>query len=107
MNEDLIRKLAAGKSFRSFSFIQLGIHLCAYLAAFVKLIIIDAGGYYDVSIFRFLAITAGSMPLFAIEWWLIQNSLKISKQKRAWGYYLNFGICLWSIGILAVSYSLQ
>ncbi|PSB58182.1 hypothetical protein [Chamaesiphon polymorphus] len=104
MNEDLIRKLAAGKLFRSVSLGQLGIHLCAYIAAFVKLIIIDAGGYYDASILRFLAITAGSMPLFAIEWWLIQNSLKISKSKRAWGYYLNFGICLWSIGTIVISY---
>jgi hypothetical protein len=104
MNEDLIQKLAAGKLLRRVSLVQLGLHLCTYLAAFVKLIIIDAGGYYDVSILRFLAITAGSMPLFAIEWWLIQNSLKISKPKRAWGYYLNFGVCLWSIGTIAVSY---
>jgi hypothetical protein len=104
MNEDLIQKLAAGKSFRSAALIQLGIHLCSYIAAFVKLIIIDAGGYYDASIVRFLAITAGSMPLFAIEWWLIQNSLKFSKSKRAWGYYVNFGICLWSIGAIVVSY---
>ncbi|WP_157260011.1 hypothetical protein [Chamaesiphon minutus] len=44
------------------------------------------------------------MPLFAIEWWLIQNSLKLSKSKRAWGYYLNFGVCLWSIGTIFVSY---
>jgi hypothetical protein len=104
MKEDLIQKLAAGKLFRSISFIQLAIHLGAYLAAFIKLIIIEAGGYYDVSIIRFLLITLISMPLFAIGWKLVQSSLKLSKQQRFWGYCFEISNLMWSISIVAISY---
>jgi hypothetical protein len=104
MNEDLIRKLAAGKLFRSISFVQASIHLCAYIAAFIQLIMIEAGGYHDVSIVRFLEITLVSMPLFASAWRLIQFSLKLSKRQRFWGYCFHFLNLLWSIAIVKLSY---
>jgi hypothetical protein len=104
MNEDLIQKLAAGRLFRLVSFVQIGIHLCVYLAAFVKLIMIEAGGYYDVSIVSFLGITLGSMPLFAIGWRLIQSSLKLSKRQRFWGYCFHLLNLLWTIAIVKIGY---
>lgn len=103
-DENLIQKLAAGKLFRIVSFIQSFIHLCAYIASFVKLIIIEAGGYYDIGVIIFIGITLLSMPLFAICWWLIQQSLKISKTKRSWGYCFHFATSIWSIFIIKVSY---
>jgi hypothetical protein len=104
MKEDLIQKLAAGKLFRLLSFVQSSIHLCIYLAAFIKLIMIEAGGYHDVSIVRFLEITLVSMPLFAIAWRLIQFSLKLSKQQRFWGYCFHLLNSIWSIAIVKLSY---
>jgi hypothetical protein len=103
-NEYLIEKLAAGRLFRLVSLAQFWIHLCAYIASFIKLIIIEAGGYYDVSILAFVRITMGAMPLFAIELWLIQHSLKISKPKRIWGYCFHFGVWIWIIFIVKISY---
>jgi uncharacterized membrane protein len=104
MNEDLIQKLAAGKLFRLVSFVQISIHLCVYLAAFIKLIMIEAGGYHDASIIRFLGITMVSMPLFAIAWRLIQVSLKLSKRQRFWGYCFHCLNLLWSVAIVKLSY---
>jgi hypothetical protein len=103
-DENLIHKLAANKLFRKVSLAQLCIHLCAYIASFIKLIIIEAGGYYDVSILAFLGITTGAMPLFAIAWWLIQHSLKLAQSGRTWGYCFNGGVCLWCIWIVKISY---
>jgi hypothetical protein len=103
-SENLVQKLAAGKLFRIALFAQTFIHLCAYIASFIKLIIIEAGGYYDVGVMIFIGITILSMPLFAISWWLIQHSLKISKTKRAWGYCFQLVPLLWSIFIIKVSY---
>jgi hypothetical protein len=102
--ENLIQKLAAGKLFRTVSFVQSFIHLCAYIASFIKLIMIEAGGYYDIGVLMFIGITLLSMPLFAISWWLVQQSLKISKQKRFWGYCFNLIPLIWSILIIKVSY---
>jgi hypothetical protein len=104
MSEDLIQKLAAGKLFRLFSFIQLSIHLAGYIGAFIKLIIIEAGGYYDVSILRFLGITLISMPLFAIGWQLVQSSLKLAKRQRFGGYCFHLLNLVWSIAIVAIGY---
>jgi hypothetical protein len=104
MSEDLIQKLAAGKLFRLFSSIQISIHLCTYIAAFIELIMIEAGGYHDASIIRFLGITLVSMPLFAIAWRSIQFSLKLSKRQRFWGYCFHFLNLLWSIEIVKLSY---
>jgi hypothetical protein len=104
MNEDLIQKLAAGRLFRLVSFVQAGIHLCVYVAAFIELIMIEAGGYHDASIIRFLGITLVSMPLFAIAWRLIQFSLKLSKQQRFWGYCFHLLNSIWSIAIVKISY---
>jgi hypothetical protein len=104
MSEDLIQKLAAGKLFRLVSFVQASIHLCVYIAAFIELIMIEAGGYYDVSIMRFFGITLISMPLFAIVWRLIQSSLKLSQRQRLWGYCFHLLNLLWSIAIVKISY---
>jgi hypothetical protein len=106
-SENLIQKLADGKLFRIVSFIQSLIHLCAYIASFIKLIIIEAGGYYDIGVITFIGITLLSMPLFAISWWLIQQSLKISKKKRDWGYCFHLIPLIWSISIVRVSYFMQ
>ncbi|WP_310426687.1 hypothetical protein [Chamaesiphon sp. VAR_48_metabat_135_sub] len=103
-DENLVQKLAAGKLFRIVSFIQSFVHLCAYIASFVKLIIIEAGGYYDIGLMIFIGITLLSMPLFSISWWLIQHSLKISKKKRFWGYCFDFSASIWSIFIIKLSY---
>ena len=103
-SENLVEKLAAGKLFRIVSFLQIFIHLCAYIASFVKLIMIEAGGYYDIGVMIFIGITIVSMPLFVISWWLIQQSLKISKSKRFWGYCFQIFPLLWSIFIIKVSY---
>jgi hypothetical protein len=100
----ILYTMTSDRLFRKTSLVQLCIHLCAYLASFVKLILIDAGGYYDVGVWAFIGITLGTMPLFAIEWRLIQHSLRLSSPQRAWGYLLNFGICLWSVWIIKVSY---
>jgi hypothetical protein len=103
-DENLIQKLAAGKLFRLVSSIQIGIHLGAYIASFVNLIIIEAGGYYDTGVIIFIGITLLSMPLFAIAYWLIQHSLKISPNQRSRGYWFNFITLIWSLVIIKVSY---
>jgi hypothetical protein len=103
-NEDLLEKLAAGKLFRRVSIGQIIIHLCTYIAAFIKLIIIEAGGYYDTKILLFIGMTTIAMPLFWISGWLVRHSLKISSQKRFWGYFFHLAVFGWSISIVAVSY---
>ncbi|MCY7337959.1 MAG: hypothetical protein LH613_17395 [Chamaesiphon sp.] len=103
-NENLIQKLAAGKLFRIVVLAQFCIHLCAYIASFIKLITIEAGGYYDVGVWAFIGITSGSMPLFAIGAWLIRHSLKISKNQRFWGYCFQIVVLIWNIWIVKLSY---
>jgi hypothetical protein len=103
-SENLIQKLAAGKLFRIVSIAQILIHFCAYVASFIKLIMIEGGGYYDIGVMIFVGITLLSMPSFAVSWWLIQHSLKISKRKRYWGYCFDVLTSAWSIFIIKVSY---
>jgi hypothetical protein len=103
-SEHLIQQLAAGKLFRLVSLSQFCVHVCVYIASFVKLIIIEAGGYYDVSILAFIGITLGSMPLLTIALWLIQHSLKISRPQRVLGYCFHLSVCLWAVWIVKVSY---
>ena len=103
-SEDLVQKFAAGKLFRMAAIGQGGIHLCAYLASFIKLISIEAGGYYNREILLFIGITIISMPLFLVTKWLIEHSLKISKSKRFIGYCFDLIILLWSILIVKISY---
>jgi hypothetical protein len=102
--QNLIKNLAAGKLFSIISVAQVVIHLCAYIAAFVKLIMIEAGGYYDIGVIIFLSISIVSMPLFAIELWLIRYSVKISKRQRLWGYFTHFMTFVWSLSIVKISY---
>ena len=92
--------MAADRLFKTISLVQICIHLCAYLAAFVKLILIEAGGYYDTGVMSFIGITLISMPLFAVALWLIQNSTKLSDKMRVRGYYFYLGVCIWSIRII-------
>ena len=99
--------MASDRLFRTISIVQICIHLSAYLATFVKLILIEAGGYYDTGVMNFLGITLGSMPLFAIALWLIKNSAKLSDSVRVRGYYFYLGVCIWSIWIIKVSYFTQ
>ena len=103
-NENLIQKLAAGKLFRIVALAQFCIHLCAYIASFVKLITIEAGGYYDVGVWAFIRISFGSIPLFAIGAWLIRHSLKISKNQRFWGYCFQIIVLNWNNSIVKLSY---
>ena len=98
------KKFAAGKLFRIVSISQLGIHLCAYIGSFIKLIMIEGGGYYNAGVLLFIGITILSMPFFLLTGWLIQYSLKISKQQRVWGYLFNFIVLIWSILIMITSY---
>lgn len=102
--EDLLEKLVAGKLFRRVAIGQIVIHLFSYIAAFIKLIIIEAGGYYDTKILLFIGMTAISMPLFWISGWLVKHSLKISSQQRFRGYCVHLVVFGWSISIVAVSY---
>jgi hypothetical protein len=104
-SEDLIQKFAAGKLFRIAAIAQGAIHLCAYIASFIKLISIDGGGYYNQEILLFIGITIVSMPLFLITKWLIEHSLKIAKQKRLIGYCFCIFAIAWSLVIIKVSYS--
>ena len=104
LSEDLVQKFAAGKLFRIVTFSQGGIHLGAYLAAFVKLISIEGGGYYNREIILFIGITIVSMPLFLITKWLIERSLKISRRKRSIGYYFCAAVIAWSVLIIKISY---
>ncbi|WP_295614919.1 hypothetical protein [Chamaesiphon sp. GL140_3_metabinner_50] len=94
------RRSEPDRLFRTISIAQICIHLCAYIAAFVKLIIIEAGGYYDTGVMSFLGITLVSMPLFAIALWLIQNRAKLSKSIIIMGYCFNLGVSIWSIWII-------
>jgi hypothetical protein len=103
-SEDLVQKFASGKLFRLVSVLQGMIHLCAYLASFVKLISIEGGGYYNREILLFIGITIVSMPLFLITKWLIEHSLKISKRKRLTGYFFDSSVVIWSVLIVKVSY---
>jgi hypothetical protein len=103
-SEDLIRKWAASKLFRIISLTQLCIHTCAYIAAFIKLIMLEAGGYYDTGVWTFIKITGISIPLFALTLWLLRHSSSISKQKRFWGYGFHFIPCCWSIITIKISY---
>jgi hypothetical protein len=96
--------MAADRLFRTISLAQICIHLCAYLAAFVKLILIEAGGYYDTGVISFLGITLVFIPVFTIEWRLIQRSLTLSKSSRVWGYCLNVAVGIWSIWIVKSTY---
>jgi hypothetical protein len=104
LSEDLVQKFAAGKLFRIVTVSQGVIHLCAYLAAFVKLISIEGGGYYNREILLFIGITIVSMPLFLITKWLIEHSLKISRKKRSIGYYFCVAVVAWSMFIVKISY---
>jgi nitric oxide reductase large subunit len=104
MSEDLLKKLAAGKFFRRVTIGQLIIHLFTYIATFIKLIIIEAGGYYDTKILLFIGMTAISMPLFWISGWLVQHSWKISPQQRFRGYCVHLAVFGWSMAIVTVSY---
>ncbi len=106
MSEDLFQKLVAGKLFRRISIAQMIIHIFTYIAAFIKLIIIEAGGYYNTKIILFIGMTTISMPLFWISGWLIRSSLKISQHQRFAGYCVHLAIFGWSISIVAVSYSM-
>jgi hypothetical protein len=103
-SEDLVRKFAAGKLFRIAAISQGAIHLCAYIASFIKLISIEGGGYYNREILLFLGITIISMPLFLVTKWLIEHSLKISRKKRLIGYYLCIATIAWSLVIIKISY---
>jgi hypothetical protein len=103
-SEDLLQKFAAGKLFRLVSIFQGIIHLCAYLASFVKLISIEGGGYYNREILLFIGITIISMPLFFITKLLIEHSLKISKRKRLIGYYFYIVVMFWSGFVIKASY---
>ena len=103
-SEDLVRKFAAGKLFRVIVIGQGGIHLCAYLASFIKLISIEGGGYYNREILLFIGITIVSMPLFLITKWLIEHSLKISRKKRSIGYYFCAAAIAWSMVVVKISY---
>jgi hypothetical protein len=104
MSGNLLEKLAAGKLFRRISIVQIITHLSTYIAAFIKLIIIEAGGYYDTKILLFIGMTAISMPLFWISGCLIRDSLKISNQQRFWRYCFHLAGFGWSLSIVAVSY---
>ena len=103
-SEDLVQKFAAGKLFRIAAITQGAVHLCAYVASFVKLISIEAGGYYNREILLFIGITIISMPLFLITKLLIEHSLKISKSRRFIGYCFDLIILLWSMLIVKISY---
>jgi hypothetical protein len=103
-SEDLVQKFAAGKLFRIAAITQGVIHLCAYLASFVKLISIEGGGYYNREILLFLGITIISMPLFLVTKLLIEHSLKISRKKRLIGYYFCIATIAWSLVIIKISY---
>lgn len=103
-SEDLVRKFAAGKLLRMVVIGQGGVHLCAYLASFIKLISIEGGGYYNREILLFIGITSISMPLFLVTKWLIENSLKISRKRRLIGYFFCLAVLLWSVVIIRVSY---
>ena len=103
-SEDLVQKFAAGKLFRIAAIAQGAIHLCAYIASFIKLISIEGGGYYNREILLFIGITIVSMPLFLVTKWLIEHSLKISKKRRIVGYCFDLMIILWSISIVKISY---
>jgi hypothetical protein len=94
----------AGRIFQTIGIIQLAIHLCAYLAAFIKLIMIDGGGYYDTGVIAFIGMTAVSMPLFAIGWWLWQRSFKLSRINRLWGYLFKAIGLIWSMIMVKLSY---
>ncbi len=102
--EDLVQQFAAGKLFRIAAIAQGAVHLCAYIASFVKLISIEGGGYYNREILLFIGITIVSMPLFLITKWLIEHSLKISKRKRLTGYFFDSSVVIWSVFIVKVSY---
>ena len=102
--QNIIQKLATGKLFSIISVAQAAVHLCAYIAAFVKLIMIEAGGYYDIGVIIFLGMTIISMPLFAIELWLIRHSLKISNRQKFWGYVTHALTFVWSLSIVKISY---
>jgi hypothetical protein len=104
-SEDLVQKFAAGKLFRIAAITQGAIHLCAYIASFIKLISIEGGGYYNREILLFIGITIVSMPLFLITKLLIEHSLKIAKRKRLIGYYFCLFAIVWSFVIIKLSYS--
>jgi hypothetical protein len=103
-SEDLVQKFAAGKLFRIVAIVQGVIHLCAYLAVFIKLISIEGGGYYNSGVLLFIGITMISMPLFLVTKWLIERSLKISKRRRFTGYCFAAAVSIWSIFIIKISY---
>ncbi len=98
------QKNSAGKILQRIAIVQLAIHLGAYLAAFIKLIMIEGGGYYDIGAIAFIGMTIVSMPLFAIGWWLFQRSFKLSNRQRLWGYLFEAIGLIWSIVMVKVSY---
>ncbi len=103
-HKNLIRQLTASKLFGVILLSQFAIHLCAYLAAFIKLIMIEAGGYYDTGVIAFVGITIGSMPLFAIALWLVKHRENISSSVKSWSYFIHSITLMWSLFVIKVSY---
>jgi hypothetical protein len=99
-----LQQLTASKLFGVMLLSQFALHLCIYLAAFIKLIMIEAGGYYDTGVIAFIGITIGSMPLFAIALWLIKYIENISNRIKSWGYFINSITLMWSLFVIKVSY---
>jgi hypothetical protein len=102
--DDLQQQRKAKQVFQVLAIGQIIVHLGAYLAAFIKLIMIEGGGYYDAGVIIFIGMTIVSMPLFAIGWWLFQRSFKLSKKHRLWGYIFDAIVAIWSIFLVKVSY---
>jgi hypothetical protein len=99
-----LQQLTASKLFSLVLLSQFAIHLCAYLAAFIKLIMIEAGGYYDTGVIAFIGITIGSMPLFVIALWLAKHRENISISVKSLSYFIHSITLMLGLFVTTVSY---
>ncbi|KAF3887930.1 MULTISPECIES: hypothetical protein [Nostocales] len=94
----------ARQVFAIISYLQFSIHLIAYFASFMKLIIIEGGGYYNFRILVFIGISIISILLFLASILLIKRSIRLSIKRLVWAYFFHAIVLAWSLFIVKVSY---
>jgi hypothetical protein len=92
------------RDFQIFSFFQIFWHLIAYGIAFIRLLLINAGGYMGIGKVVFIGMSIVSLPLIILSVLLARFSFKLSKKKIVLGYCFHGIVFAWSIFIVYVSY---
>uniref|UniRef100_B8HSN2 Uncharacterized protein n=1 Tax=Cyanothece sp. (strain PCC 7425 / ATCC 29141) TaxID=395961 RepID=B8HSN2_CYAP4 len=100
-------KRQANQTFQLLSILQIVGHLIAYVMAFVKLILIEKGGYYNIGTIVFVGMSIVSLPLMVITILLLKFGFKLSITGRRWGYVLHVLVLVWSLFMVYVCYFME